>query len=401
MRGPAELAARAAVRYQRVYAAWAANPDQARAEVLPLSLDPPTHDLALADVDGVAAWIAAWRQWERSAPGTVIWEGRRWASLGTQHLPVRAQLVGADAIASAAGRAGHWGLASSRAGMIAGMLEALGVGPTGLSGQGGAAEAVAAVIGEVVEYEDDDVERLVAAVAWLASHPASGLYLRQLPIAGLDTKWLERHRRVVQRLLGAARGGGLPVESGLGLRRPPTTVRVRILDPGLAAGGLRDVEAPVEEISRMWADRAGFIDVIAVENLATFLALEERPRTVAVWGAGDKIVQTLPLLSWARRARRVVYWGDLDADGMRILACLSQRLPGIVPVLMDAPTLERWRCLAVADPGKRVSRDGPQPEGLGYEQMRAWRMIIDWGLSLEQERLPWDEATSALSLALA
>mgnify|MGYP000965762445 CR=1 FL=1 len=162
MRGPAELAARAAVRYQRVYAAWAANPEQARAEVLPLSLDPPTQDLALADVDGVAAWIAAWRQWEHSAPGTVTWEGRRWASLGTQHLPVRAQLVGADAIASAAGRAGHWGLASSRAEMIAEMLQALGVGPTGLPGQGGAAEAVAAVIGEVVEYEDDDVERLVA-----------------------------------------------------------------------------------------------------------------------------------------------------------------------------------------------------------------------------------------------
>ena len=148
MRGPAELAARAAVRYQRVYAAWAANPEQARAEVLPLSLDPPTQDLALADVDGVAAWIAAWRQWEHSAPGTVTWEGRRWASLGTQHLPVRAQLVGADAIASAAGRAGHWGLASSRAEMIAEMLQALGVGPTGLPGQGGAAEAVAAVISE-------------------------------------------------------------------------------------------------------------------------------------------------------------------------------------------------------------------------------------------------------------
>ena len=260
---------------------------------------------------------------------------------------------------------------------------------------------MAAVISEVVEYEDDDVERLVAAVGWLASHPASGIYLRQLPIAGLDTKWLERHRRVVLRLLGAARGGDRLVESELGLRRAPTTVRVRILDPDLAAGGLRDVEAPVEEISRMWADRAGFIDVVAVENLATFLALEERPRTVAVWGAGSKVIHTLPLLSWARHARRVVYWGDLDADGMRILASLIQRFPGIVPVLMDAPALERWRSLAVADPSRRTSRDGLQPEGLGYEQMRAWRMIADWGLRLEQERLPWDEAISALALALA
>ena len=68
---------------------------------------------------------------------------------------------------------------------------------------------------------------------------------------------------------------------------------------------------------------------------------------------------------------------------------------------MDAPTLERWRSLAVADPSRRASRDGLQPEGLGYEQMRAWRMIADWGLRLEQERLPWDEATPALALALA
>jgi hypothetical protein len=49
----------------------------------------------------------------------------------------------------------------------------------------------------------DDFQRLVATVSWLDAHPTSGLMLRQLPIEGVDTKWLGKNKSLVLALLGA------------------------------------------------------------------------------------------------------------------------------------------------------------------------------------------------------
>jgi hypothetical protein len=51
--------------------------------------------------------------------------------------------------------------------------------------------------------------RLLAVVAWLQTHPRPGVYLRQVDIAGVDSKFIETHRAVLAELLDAA----LPVEA--------------------------------------------------------------------------------------------------------------------------------------------------------------------------------------------
>ena len=58
-----------------------------------------------------------------------------------------------------------------------------------------------------------------------------------------------------------------------------------------------------------------------------------------------------------RAARRVLYWGDADADGYAILNALRSRLTAdgasvpVVSVAMDVETVQRFLHLAVADPG--------------------------------------------------
>ena len=63
---------------------------------------------------------------------------------------------------------------------------------------GGAAAAEAAGAGSM--------PLTAARVAlWLRDNPAPGIYVRQLGLPGVHTKFIERHRQVIDQLLAAAR----------------------------------------------------------------------------------------------------------------------------------------------------------------------------------------------------
>lgn len=438
MREPQDLRVRAAAAYRRSAAAWAVDPAAAGSARVVLGLAPPTEREALSGAQDVAAWAAAWRAWEARHDVVVERRTRSWASLGAQRVPVRAVLTGADAIAAAAGRADDWERARDRATR----LLALGRthGSSGGTGRLALAAAVRSVIGAVASYGDDDVERLLAALAWFADNDASGLYLRQVPVAGMDSKWLERHRRVLRSLVPVLRGldtraggpAGAPgpaapggLEEALGLRPLPAVCRIRLLDRGLVPGAPRDMSAPIDEIDRLWAappvstaqrtapppyPPGGPEAVVVVENLATFLALEERPGAVAVWGHGYSAA-ALARIGWLRGASTLVYWGDLDVDGLRILAALRAAAPRARSFAMDAATLRRWRRLAVPDPGAGAGRSpgagrppgaaSPDPpDRLTEPEREAWEVLTGGGLRLEQERIAWDWACARLDAAL-
>lgn len=438
MRGPQDLCARAAAAYRRSAAAWAVDPAAAGSARVVLGLAPPTEREALSGAQDVAAWAAAWRAWEARHDVVVERRTRSWASLGAQRVPVRAVLTGADAIAAAAGRADDWERARDRATRLLALGRAHG--PSGETGRPALATAVRSVIGAVASYGDDDVERLLAALAWFADNDASGLYLRQVPVAGMDSKWLERHRRVLRSLVPVLRGldaraggpAGAPgpaapggLEEALGLRPLPAVCRIRLLDRGLVPGAPRDMSAPIDEIDRLWAPPpvptaqrtappphppGGPEAVVVVENLATFLALEERPGAVAVWGHGYSAA-ALARIGWLRGASTLVYWGDLDVDGLRILAALRAAAPRARSFAMDAATLRRWRRLAVPDPGAGAGRSpgagrppgaaSPDPpDRLTEPEREAWEVLTGGGLRLEQERIAWDWACARLDAAL-
>src|SRR5206468_13082575 len=48
---------------------------------------------------------------------------------------------------------------------------------------------------------DGDWERIMTVLLWFRSHVRTGLYLRQLDIAGVDTKFIERRRVLLAELL--------------------------------------------------------------------------------------------------------------------------------------------------------------------------------------------------------
>ncbi|WP_425957067.1 Wadjet anti-phage system protein JetD domain-containing protein [Xylanimonas sp. McL0601] len=369
-------AARAAVAkvYQRRFAECATAGTSGGGLLVDLPLHPPTETAALRSPGTVAEWIASWRALDPGAGGSgVVWDARRWASMGTQTVPARLQLGGPEQVARFVRSLGHWRTASSRAVRLREALPA----------SDAVAAAVQRTLRAVVELAPDDVERLVGVLRWLLENPRSGLFVRQLPIRGVDTKWIEQHRPTVSALFTAATGA-----EDLGLATRPALVRVRFLDEALSPGRITDLSAAVDELAKLPVAPAR---VVVVENLESLLSLPELDGVVAVHGQGYA-VRVLDQIPWVRAAD-VVYWGDLDTDGFNILSIARDKVPQTRSVLMNRAAVTAHLDLAVPDPKPRRTFAGP----LTDVELDALEALHDAGdVRIEQERIPWGTAMSAL-----
>jgi hypothetical protein len=276
---------RARKRVERDLRQWAAFGGQGAEFTVPLN--PPVERAALADLQTAIAWTREWRD----VPGAE-WVIRQWPSAGAQRVPVRLVLHGAEAIAAFAGRpeARDWHTLSERAtriraafaGIIAGTTTDAITDPGALSGDSTGTGALARAIRThgrtLLALADADFIRLIDVVRWFAAHPESGWRIRQLPIRGIDTKWLAHHRAVVTGLHLAVTGS-----ISLGLTSNPSLVRLRILDPELRPAGLCDISAPADELSQLDIDPER---VFVFENLETVLAMPPLPGAVVIHGGG-------------------------------------------------------------------------------------------------------------------
>ena len=372
MSAPVSVAAareRAAKYFDKRRNTWAVARGALPTSGFELPLHPPAERAALADPRAVSQWIGAWDAAQPAVgQGRVVWEERHWASMGRQRVPVRLVLPSVADVARFARRLTEWEQARARVHMMQEVLPPR------------ADAALARALPTVVGLDDADLDRLRQAVAWLVAHPDSGLYARQLPIRGVDTKWVAAHRGVVVGLVTA-----VTERTDLGLRKAPELVRVRQLDP--AAPGLRDFAAPMAELAR-WQPVAD--TVIVVENLVSLLTLPPLPSAVGVHGSGYA-VERLDALPWVRAAR-VLYWGDLDADGFAILGLARARLVAVKSVLMDRDAVRAYADLAVADP-----RPERAYSALTDEELAAAALLRELGgLRIEQERIPYADVVAAL-----
>lgn len=355
---------------------------------LSVTLGAPTENGALADPAGVRAWAAAWATWSRC--GEVTWETRQWPRLGTQRLPTSLVLGSAMEVAEVIGQAGRWKTASERYEKLVSKWPSLDTN-TGM----GRHFAVLA------DYSSADFDRLISMVEYLVRNPASGHYVRQLPVEGLDTKWLGSRTGLVADLLCMLRPD---TPSGdfhavCGLRRPAHRLRIRILCPELrrATGGLCDIEAPVDELASLSVRP---MTTLIVENLETGLALPDLRGVVAIMKLG-KAVSALGALPWIRYGN-ALYWGDIDTHGFEILDRARQAVPQLQSVLMDVDTLLAFRSLCVEESAQATASTLPnlgEGERAAYTGLKA----NQWGhqLRLEQERLPWNYSIGALREAMA
>jgi hypothetical protein len=262
----------------------------------------------------------------------------------------------------------------------------------------------------LANWSDSDFKRLAALLEWFEQNPRSGLLLRQLPVPGIDTKWIDLHRRgVVSDMLRRIRTGvpqpdteaALDVQAQAldfydlcGLQRPAPRVRLLVLCPELrqACGGLRDIEAPLDQHQRLGIRPRR---VLIVENQETAYSLPDFERTVALVKLGNA-VSLAAQLPWMQGVP-VVYWGDVDSHGIAILAQARKALGTVYSILMDEETLVGHRDRWVQEPllNRAADRSALTPAEL---QVYEGLVSGSWGerVRLEQERIEWPVAVAAI-----
>lgn len=349
---------------------------------LRVSLAAPGERQASAHWTAFEAWRSAWKDWHG---GEVSWAERRWPLLGRQAVPEALSLPDADALAALLGETARWRRARARFAAWARRWPSL---SAGLRRQ----------YSLLADTEETEFARLGDMLAWLQIHPASNLFARQLPVAGLDSKWLETRTGLLGDWLRTL--ADLPRETDFwqasGLRREPDRLRLRVLDPVLRAriGGLGDIHAPFDELAALdLPARRVFI----VENKQTGLAFDDLPGAVVLMARGYA-VDRLHELPWLQAADAVHYWGDLDTHGLAILGRVRGHLPQVQSLLMDEATLLAHRSLWVTEPqphrADAIEHLDAAEQAL-YRDLRSDR----WGVRvrLEQERIGWDLAWGWIS----
>lgn len=379
---PADVRQLLARRFEARHRDWLVADDSAAYWPQTILLGIPTEGAALRQVDAVRAWVAAWQDWR--GDGELHWSTPRWRVLGTQRLPDKIVLSNARQAAAWVGELERWNRAVEREAALTRRWPQL-------------ARRLGGLFGVLADYPEADFRRLADVLDWVDSHPASGLYPRQLPVAGLDTKWLESRRPVLTSLAASLRAdetGGTDFYTLCGLRRMPVQLRLRVLDPALRAltRGMADITAPVEQIAALDLPASS---VLIVENLQSGLALPDLPGTVAIIGLGYG-VDLLGQIPWLRHLKGR-YWGDLDTHGFAILHRARTYLPDLSSMLMDEETMRSFSDLWTIENSQHPGTGLDLLTSAEQEVFSALKNNV-WGqnLRLEQERIAWSIVSAAL-----
>ena len=195
----------------------------------------------------------------------------------------------------------------------------------------------------------EDWKPILAVLRWFREHPRCGVYVRQLDIAGVDSKFLEDRRGILGELLDrvmpsdaidGAFSGSRNFEARYGLRSKPALVRFRILDERLRMNGLSDLTVPASEFAQL---QLGVEQVFVTENEVNGLAFPDVPQSLVVFGLGYGL--ELLLRSEWLRSKRIFYWGDIDTHGFAMLDRMRSVFPNAQSFLMDRETLLAHRAL--------------------------------------------------------
>lgn len=245
------------------------------------------------------------------------------------------------------------------------------------------------------EAEDAEFSRLVAVVLWLRDHCPADCYIRQIPVEGVDTKWLESNRGLTARFVAALTGQEFAANELMrrwNLKVPSMLIRLRHAQTFVKGLEAEDfVALPASVIARQ-----SVLRLCVVENLQTGLCIQVKDDIPIVCGMG-MAVRALSEVPAFRNAE-IFYAGDLDQHGLHILAQLRSVCGNVRSVLMDIETLERYAALAVSDSTAPLD---PPAEGLTEAELMLYERLHARRLRLEQERIPMDEVNAAFARALA
>lgn len=239
----------------------------------------------------------------------------------------------------------------------------------------------------------DQWDKLLATVRWIDERQSPGMYLRQVDVPGVDTKFIERHRGVLTELLDLQLSpdridaDATDFARRYQFRRKPRYVRFR----APASLGFSELTVRADEFA---TPPPGASRAYVVENEITYLAFPLPGDAIVIFGGGYA-VDALEPLGWLTDLA-LVYWGDIDTHGFAILNRLRHKFGHARSMLMDRATLLAHRGQWVTEPRPTAA----SLDLLDAEEAELYRDLLDGTLGpsvrLEQERIAFAAIERAL-----
>ena len=240
----------------------------------------------------------------------------------------------------------------------------------------------------------EESEQAVVRAAQIAMHLAPGCAqgrpLRALSVLGTDTKFFERHRRIMIDLLDARFDGQLTdlgLEAFLGapdegdhwlLVVPLAPNLLPFHQMRLRACELRSAQLPGSHL-------------LIVENEQCLHQLPRLPDTIAILGAGLHL-EWMNAPGYAQK--QIAYWGDMDTWGLTILAKARTLQDRLTALMMDRELFDLCQQAAVHESFPAAAAP---PEGLTSEEQEfySYLLVLEKG-RVEQEFIPRERVVAAL-----
>lgn len=251
--------------------------------------------------------------------------------------------------------------------------------------------------------------KLLDVIDWLKKNPNPGVYLRQVDIPGIDSKFIENHRKILTTLLDLCLPKNFINQQAIGTRKfsqrygfldKPTRVRFRILDPHiqLIPGSCQDLtvsHAAFKQLDKNSLIKDKLETLIITENEINFLAFPEVKQSMVIFGAGYGF-EFLADINWLSQLN-IYYWGDIDTHGFAILDQLRAKFPQTESILMDEKTLLNHRAFWAQEhkPETRELSRLSAAENRLYDNLKNNKFAAR--IRLEQERINYSCLLAALA----
>jgi len=338
----------------------------------------PATDLT-TDFSAILQQVRALRDWA-DAHGLGVRDGNRRVHGTTQPIPTHITVPDLDIAAAACGTewTGRVARGRNRVGVLRDRYPDCG-------------PHIAFVVRGVESYSDLDFSLLLMVADWFRTNTADGLTPRQVPVPGVNAKWLNTGQPIVEILAGR------PLNLA---PRHAARIHFVYLDANhLATGGRRFDSATVGDTMHPAYNPEV---VVITENKDTAIHFPATPGGIAVEGEGAG-GSTAARLDWLVNAPLIIYWGDVDADGFEILDGYRRDGVPAVSILMDIDTYRAygtWGTFHYPN-GQEISPRKPKDlANLTDSERDAYLAVCSPRAGLppriEQERIPLRVAHQAL-----
>lgn len=275
-------------------------------------------------------------------------------------------------------------------------------------------------------------KKALVCAKYITDHNLKDIYLRQISINNVDTKFIERNLKIVSDLLDIYLNNTLLSDDSLNskednlainkkdliassssslnsflskyhFKQKPLMIRLRTLDDNVKVGSLRHLTESIAVNELTFKDlNIACQNIFIIENEISFLSFPKIKDSIAIFGSGYGFSSLKN--SWIEKNNnKIFYFGDIDTHGFNILNQLRQTLPctHIDSFLMNIETIEKyqhWKSTEITP----IITKSHLLDYLTNEENLAYKALCEnkFGpnFRLEQEFIPYDAIKNALQL---